>query len=75
MMFEKGIFTMSEEVFSELCDDMIGLCTACGEEYDGSLEPDAHNVECSSCGEEKTCGVEELMLMGRIELQDDEFEE
>ena len=68
MMFEKGIFTMSEEVFSELCDDMIGLCTA-------SLEPDAHDVECSSCGEEKTCGVEELMLMGRIELQDDEFEE
>ena len=38
MKFEKGHFTMNEETFSELCEDQIGLCIACGEEYSSCLE-------------------------------------
>jgi hypothetical protein len=70
MNFEKGSFSMSEDCLESFMEDMTGLCTACGEEYDGRLEPDAHNVKCTSCGEYEASGVEELLLRGKIELED-----
>jgi hypothetical protein len=42
-------------------DDNLGFCTACGDEHDG-LEPDARYRECSSCGERKVFGAEELLF-------------
>ena len=72
MNFQKGSFSMSEECLESLMEDMTGLCTGCGEEYEGRLEPDAHNVKCTACGENKACGIEELMIMGKIELEDAE---
>lgn len=43
-------------------DENIGICVACGEVYDGLLEPDACKVECPSCGKLSCYGVEEVML-------------
>lgn len=43
-------------------DEMIGFCTACGEQSD-EVEPDARLYECESCGAEKVYGAEELILM------------
>jgi len=70
MNFEKGHFTMSEETFSELCEDQIGLCIACGEEYSSCLEPDASNVECESCEKDTVFGVEELLISGGISFDE-----
>jgi len=43
-------------------DDNLGFCIACGEEAYG-VEPDARGYECSSCGEHKVYGAEELLVM------------
>lgn len=53
-----------------------GACLACGEIHHG-IEPDARNYECEVCGENQVFGLEELLLMGKIELidEDEELEE
>ena len=42
-------------------DDNRGFCLACGEEA-YSIEPDARNYECESCGECEVFGAEELLV-------------
>lgn len=42
-------------------DDNLGFCIACGE-MAFSVEPDARNYECESCGELKVYGAEEILL-------------
>lgn len=42
--------------------DCPGFCTACGKAA-ASIEPDAREYECESCGEAAVYGAEELMLM------------
>lgn len=70
MEFINGGFVMSEEVYSELADNMIGLCINCGEEYGDCLEPDARYVQCESCEKKRVFGVEELLLIGKIWFSD-----
>ena len=41
----------------------VGICTECGEDYDGVCEPDAREYRCSACGAHKVYGAEELLLM------------
>ena len=60
---------ISDELFDEAfraaqADELAGFCVACGEQFDGLLEPDARNVHCESCGEDQVFGAEEIMLMG-----------
>lgn len=43
-------------------DDNLGFCIACGEEA-FSVEPDARQYKCESCGERKVYGAEELLIM------------
>ena len=43
-------------------DDCRGFCLACGAEA-FSVEPDAREYTCESCGEPKVYGAEELLLM------------
>jgi DNA-directed RNA polymerase subunit RPC12/RpoP len=69
MDFHNGHFTTTEDVFSELCEDMAGFCLACGEQYGDSIEPDARGVECESCNKKRVYGAEELLLMGRISFE------
>ena len=44
-------------------DELLGICLACGEDYDGLLEPNARNVECQGCGELEVFGAEEILLI------------
>ena len=44
-------------------DEMVGFCTACGEEWYG-VEPDAERYTCESCGANTVYGAEMLLLMG-----------
>lgn len=62
------IHTMSEEQYLSLCEESGGFCNNCGEEIYG-VEPDARNYHCDGCGENQVFGVEELLIMGDIEIE------
>lgn len=64
-------FTLTEAAYRDLVDENLGLCTACGAEVE-CCEPDARRYRCDACGDLAAYGAEELMLMGRIELRDDD---
>lgn len=49
--------------------DNLGGCLACGE-HQGGCEPDAENYECEGCGEFKVFGLEQLLLMGMLDITD-----
>jgi hypothetical protein len=55
----------------ELMDGTTGACLACGAYADG-VEPDARNYRCGDCGQLQVFGLEELLMMGRLELADGE---
>lgn len=60
-------FSMTEDEFHAMHADNGGYCLACGDEAYG-IEPDARRYECESCGEHKVYGIEELLMMGRLEI-------
>lgn len=49
--------------------DNLGGCIACGEQQ-GGCEPDAENYKCESCSEFKVFGLEQLLLMGMLDITD-----
>lgn len=68
-------FSLSEAHYEELSEEMCGLCTSCGAEQSG-CEPDARRYKCEECGEHAVYGVEELLMMGQIDLdgEDDDLD-
>ena len=56
----------------EVQDGSNGACLACGEIQYGGVEPDARQYTCESCGERKVYGLEELLMMGALTLDDEE---
>lgn len=60
-------FSMTEEEFWDLNNLYIGLCVKCGEERD-CCEPDAREYDCESCGENGVYGVQELLVMGKVDI-------
>lgn len=58
---------------SDLLDGTLGACLACGKMADG-CEPDARNYECECCGKRQVFGLEELLVMGKIEIAGDDDE-
>jgi DNA-directed RNA polymerase subunit RPC12/RpoP len=59
------IMTIDEYQMAD--DEMEGRCTACGMEAYG-VEPDARRYTCEYCEARAVYGVQELMLMGQIDL-------
>ncbi len=55
----------------DIAEGSMGACLACGEMADG-VEPDAREYECESCGAKKVYGLEEILMMGLIDLQDED---
>lgn len=53
------------EEYEEYREEYIGVCLACGERQD-SVEPDARNYPCDTCGEQQVFGIEELLIMGCV---------
>lgn len=58
---------MTESDFCRLRDSSGGVCRSCKEECHG-VEPDARNYECEACGARQVCGVEQLLIMGQINI-------
>lgn len=52
----------------------IGVCLACGAETYG-VEPDAREYTCEACGAKKVYGLEEALVMGKINIEIEEEEE
>lgn len=47
-----------------------GKCRACGEKCDG-VEPDARKYKCEACGAREVYGMEELLIMGEADSDDE----
>jgi hypothetical protein len=62
---------MTEQEYFDASNAMEGICRACGE-YNGPCEPDARHYKCECCGAAEVFGLEELLLMGEIQLIGDE---
>jgi len=63
------VFKMTGREFMDLDNEYAGFCLACGEQACG-CEPDARQYECESCGKKQVYGIQELLLMGHIDLVD-----
>ena len=61
------VFSMTEDEYHSLHEDNGGYCLSCGQDACG-VEPDARKYECEVCGEPKVYGLEELLMMGRVEI-------
>ena len=63
------IFTMTGEEYRFGQEDYQGLCIVCGEEHYG-VEPDAERYGCTSCKEHAVFGIEQLLLIGRLQIEE-----
>ena len=64
MAVRECVYTVSEEDYH---DGTVGICLSCGEQTYG-VEPDARNYPCESCGENGVHGLEEALMMGRLDV-------
>lgn len=65
---------MTDQLFDQLNEESGGACVYCGGVQFG-VEPDARKLKCEACGAYSVYGVEELMLMGKIEIIDADDDE
>jgi hypothetical protein len=63
------VYPVSSAEYLELRDSDGGICLSCGEHADG-CEPDAERYECEACGEHAVYGIEQALIMGRIDITD-----
>lgn len=64
------LIEMSEDEFLNHREEYNGICLACSDITYGEVEPDARRYQCATCGKKHVYGIEELLLMGRIEIED-----
>ena len=50
--------------------EYLGLCRTCGAVADG-VEPDARHYHCAACDSMDVYGLEELLLMGELDIKGD----
>lgn len=60
-------FSMTYDEYLSGNENTMGRCIACGAEAHG-VEPDAREYECESCGECRVFGLEELLMMGNVDI-------
>ena len=58
---------MTWSEYQQSRNDNMGICRACGYEQSG-CEPDARGYECEQCGQKAVYGTEELLMMGKLEV-------
>jgi len=61
---------ISEAQYQEYRSEYIGLCTACRAERD-CCEPDAEEYNCPECKMDQVYGIEQLLIMGLLEITDE----
>lgn len=62
---------ITESHYNYLRSEYFGICLSCKHEQD-SCEPDAENYRCEECGTLDVQGIENLLVMGLIELTESE---
>lgn len=63
------VFTITEEEYHRLRDEENGgICLACGAIHDSGVEPDAENYKCEQCGQHEVAGIEQALILGRIDI-------
>jgi Zn finger protein HypA/HybF involved in hydrogenase expression len=62
---------MTEDEYTEACDDNLGLCTKCWEIADMFCEPDAKKYKCPNCDAMAVQGMENALIVGNIEFVDE----
>ncbi len=60
-------FDVEESEYMELNEENAGACIRCGAEAYG-VEPDARKYECENCGEHGVYGLDELLIMGYVNI-------
>jgi predicted RNA-binding Zn-ribbon protein involved in translation (DUF1610 family) len=63
------MINLDKEEYLEMRNDYMGICLACKDQA-CEIEPDAREYKCENCGEKKVYGIEELLLMGEIEINE-----
>lgn len=64
---------MLEEIYRDHSESYDGYCSRCDEiTTDGGVEPDARGYPCVECAGRTVMGVEEALMMGKIEFVDPE---
>jgi len=61
---------MTESEYLGASENYIGYCTSCGTDHT-ECEPDARRRRCESCGKLTVSGAQELLISGKIELNDE----
>ena len=61
-------FTMTIDEYRRASEEYEGLCTKCAAEAYG-VEPDARKYTCEECDEPAVYGLEELLMMGKVEFR------
>jgi hypothetical protein len=62
-------FRMDTDEYQEMSDLYEGCCIECGNSQE-ACEPDARNYTCEECGKDQVFGMGELLIMGRIVIED-----
>ena len=59
----------AEEIAGAITDrEYLGLCRACGSVAEG-VEPDACGYQCHACERWEVYGLEELLIMGELDVE------
>ena len=64
---------LTEHEYRTYCRDYDGYCPKCDEvTVWGGVEPDAEGRHCEQCESITVVGIEQAMIMGLIDVQEDE---
>lgn len=58
---------MTIEEYQDMLDSSTGLCRACGAHRE-CTEPDARKYKCEECDKLEVYGLEELVIMGELDI-------
>lgn len=61
---------MTEELYHRLRDDYSGICLKCWTVRHGNTEPDASGYECDYCGASAVEGIDNIVLAGWIQFDE-----
>ena len=62
---------LSEDTYRNYQNEYNGICVRCGYTRWGETEPDARNYPCEECETNNVYGIDELLVMGQIIIDDD----
>lgn len=62
---------MNEETYKWLRDEDCGICLSCFTVRHGETEPDAENYPCDNCGRMRVQGIDNILVCGLVDIDED----